>query len=71
MDYKYWCDFLSPEEFEKWEVEALMCIVFRRGENIFERECGAWKDFINDSFDWSSTKQGSQYWIEIFRRDNY
>lgn len=70
MNYKYWSQFLSQEEFELWEVEVLMYIVFRRGDNIFEGEYATWKDFINSSFEWSSTKQGSQYWIEIFRRDN-
>lgn len=70
MNYKYWSQFLSQEEFELWEVEVLMYIVFRRGDNIFEGEYATWKDFINSSFEWSSTKQGNQYWIEIFRRDN-
>ena len=71
MNYKYWSQFLSQEEFELWEVEVLMYIVFRRGDNIFEGDYPTWKDFINASFEWTGTKQGSQYWIDIFRRDNY
>ena len=71
MDYKYWCDFLSPEEFENWEVEVLMFVAFSRGRNdFFEREFENWRDFINSSFGWSGTKQGSDYWMDIFERDN-
>ena len=72
MDYKYWSQFFSPDEFENWEVEVLMFVVFSRGgrNDFFEREFDNWKEFINASFGWSGTKQGSDYWMDIFERDN-
>jgi hypothetical protein len=67
MDYKYWSRLLSPDEFKNWEVEVLMFVAFSRGRNdFFEREYATWKDFINSSFSWSNTKQGSDYWMDIF-----
>ena len=78
MNYKYWCRFLEPDEFVNWEVEVLLSETFGRGRdmqsmtrvNLFERDFDTWRDFINASFGWSNTKQGSQYWMEIFERDH-
>ena len=71
MDYKYWCGFLEPEEFRNWEVELLMCEAFMRhdGNTLLNRDFDTWQEFINASFGWSNTKQGSQYWMDIFQRD--
>ena len=71
MDYKYWCQFLSPDEFKNWEVEVLMSEAFIRPCGFLEREFDNWKEFINGSFAWSRTKQGDQYWMDIFQRDYY
>jgi len=44
MDYKYWCEFLTEEEFRNWEVELLMFEVFSRDDgnrlfqSIFDRD---------------------------------
>ena len=72
MDYTYWGRFLSPEEFKNWELEVLMCEAFLRYNGDFlEREFDNWKELISGSFTWRNTNQGSQYWIDIFRRDHY
>ena len=42
-----------------------------RGRNdFFEIDFYNWKEFIDASFTWSATKQGSDYWMNIFQRDN-
>ena len=69
MDYKYWCQFLSPDEFKNWEVEVLMSEAFIP-YGFLEREFDNWKEFISGSFTWRNTKQGDQYWMDIFQRDN-
>jgi hypothetical protein len=69
MNYKYWCQFLEPDEFKNWEVEVLMSEAFIRPCGFLERDFDNWKEFINASFGWSNTKQGSQYWMDIFQRD--
>jgi hypothetical protein len=49
MNYKYWCQFLSPDEFENWEVEVLMFLSSGRGRNdFFEIDFDNWKEFIYD-----------------------
>jgi hypothetical protein len=71
MDYKYWSQLLSPDEFKNWEVEVLMFLSSGRGRNdFFEIDFYNWKEFIDASFTWSATKQGSDYWMNIFQRDN-
>ena len=74
MDYKYWCDFLTDEEFKNWEIEILMSNSdFMFFENTQTTpyplmRFGTFKSFITSSFCWSSTKQGHEYWSLIRNR---
>lgn len=74
MDYKHWSEFLTEEEFENWEVEAL--IVNSRDEffdesyNIFVNNYESLHSFVSSSFAWRNTKQGHDYWRTISNREN-
>ena len=70
MDYKYWCQFLSDDEFELWEVETLMvCVTGIYDTDIFSDHYGSFREFISGSFTWRNTKQGHDYWRIIAHRD--
>jgi hypothetical protein len=80
MDYKHWSDFLTEEEFKKWEVEALVAYLimadrddydyFDEFDNIFVNSYDSFRSFINSSFSWSETKDGHGYWRTISNREN-
>jgi hypothetical protein len=73
MDYKHWSDFLTEEEFKKWEVEALVAHsrdYLDESDNIFVNSYDSFHSFINSSFCWSETKQGHEYWRTISNREN-
>ena len=70
MDYKHWCQFLSDDEFELWEVETLMvCVTGVYDPDIFSDHYGSFREFISGSFTWRNTKQGHDYWRIIAHRD--
>ena len=67
MDYKHWCQFLSDDEFELWEVETLMYIM--DDYDLFSDNYDSFREFISGSFTWHNTKQGHDYWRIIAHRD--
>ena len=70
MDYKHWCQFLSDDEFELWEVETLMVRVTSVYDLvIFSDNYDSFREFISGSFTWRDTKQGHDYWRIIAHRD--
>ena len=70
MNYKYWTDKLTDDEFYEWEVEMLMCAFLERNVRTLTEQYNSFKDFIGDSFDWDSTKKGSDYWCELSKRED-
>ena len=72
MDYKHWCQSLSPDEFELWEVETLMvCVTGYDPDDhihIFSDHYNSFREFISGSFTWRNTKQGHEYWRIIANR---
>ena len=74
MDYKHWSEFLTEEEFKKWEVEALVSYLddddYFEFDNIFVNSFDSFRSFINSSFSWSGTKDGHEYWRTISNREN-
>lgn len=69
MDYKYWVNKLTDEEFQEWEVEMLIYSI-NNDSNFLTRQFRSFFDFIGSSFDWSETKKGYNYWFEIYNRIN-
>ena len=68
MDYKYWCQFLTEEEFINWETEALISEI-DEPTRVFSRDFDEFENFISISFIWGSTKQGREYWYNISKRN--
>jgi hypothetical protein len=70
MDYRYWSEKLTEDEFEEWEVEMLMYHAFHNEDDEFLSDrFHNFKNFIGNSFDWTETKKGSNYWYRLSREE--
>ena len=73
MDYRYWCTKLTEEELKDWEVEMLMYHTCNDHPTVNERflteQFNNFCAFIGNSFDWSETKKGGDYWYELSREE--
>lgn len=68
MDYRYWCTKLTEDEFLEWEVEMLMYHAFdNNNERFLTEQFNSFQSFIGNSFDWSETKKGGNYWYGLSR----
>ena len=69
MDYKHWCTKLTEEEFKDWEVEMIMYHSFNNNERFLTEQFNSLQSFIGNSFDWSETKKGGNYWYGLSREE--
>ena len=63
MNYEHWCRILDRDILLKWETE----IILNNNQRVLRETYRSFSQFIENSFDIYSSKDGSRFWIELFQ----